>query len=896
MDSSTIRQIFLDFFRSKQHHIVPSASMVVKNDPTLMFTNAGMNQFKDIFLGNKEGKYKRIADTQKCLRVSGKHNDLEEVGHDTYHHTMFEMFGNWSFGDYFKKEAIEWGWELLTEVCKIDKTRIYVTVFEGDKSNGLGKDIEAYTYWKEIIPEEQILFGSKKDNFWEMGETGPCGPCSEIHIDLRDDKERDLVSGRELVNKEDPLVIELWNLVFIEFNRQADGKLAPLPSKHIDTGMGFERLCMVLQGKTSNYDTDLFQPLIQAIAAKSTIPYGAESKTDIAMRVVADHLRAIAFAIADGQLPSNNKAGYVIRRILRRAVRYGYVFLNFHEPFMFELVPLLVDQMGDVFPELKAQQKVIETVVQEEENSFFRTLETGIQKFQQYVDSPHPQPPPLKGKGPDHSQKDQSSRIQDPASRIIEGAFAFELYDTYGFPVDLTELMAREIGWTVDMEGFNKGMEEQKARSRKASATNTSDWTLLDTNAGMSTFIGYDSLSCETTISQYRSVKSNEDELYQIVLAETPFYAESGGQVGDKGWLMKGEEKLEIINTIRENELIIHLTKTVFADPSGMIMAQVDEKKRLLTAGNHSATHLLHAALRQVLGSHVEQKGSLVDENRLRFDFTHFSKMTDEEIEKVERLVNQKVRENIPLHEERAITPEQAQKMGTIALFGEKYGEQVRIIRFGEDFSTELCGGTHVPATGQIGLFRILSESAIATGIRRMEAITGAKAEDLMYENEQLLSRISDVLKKPKDILSGLQRLQEENLQLKKVAGEFEKLNQTQVKEALKRAMKEIHGISFLGAKVDLDMNAMKSLAFEMRDEIPDLFLVMAAESNGKVNLVVALSDSLVEKKKMNAGEIVRILAKEIAGGGGGQLHIATAGGKDPAGIPKLLKVAAEML
>lgn len=889
MDSSTIRQIFLDFFRSKQHHIVPSAPMVVKNDPTLMFTNAGMNQFKDIFLGNKDGKSKRIADTQKCLRVSGKHNDLEEVGHDTYHHTMFEMFGNWSFGDYFKKEAIEWGWELLTEVYKIDKSRIYVTVFEGDKSNGLGKDIEAYTYWKEIIPEEQILFGSKKDNFWEMGETGPCGPCSEIHVDLRDDKERDLVAGRELVNKEDPLVIELWNLVFIEFNRQVDGKLAPLPSKHIDTGMGFERLCMVLQGNTSNYDTDLFQPLIQAIATRSTIPYGTEPKTDIAMRVVADHLRAIAFAIADGQLPSNNKAGYVIRRILRRAVRYGYVFLNFHEPFIFELIPVLVHQMGDAFPELKAQKQLIESVIREEEISFSRTLEQGIQKFQQYVDSPLPQPPPLKGKGQDIGKK-------DPTSNIIEGSFAFELYDTYGFPVDLTELMAREIGWTVDMEGFHKGMEEQKARSRKASTTDTSDWTILDTNAGMTTFIGYDSLSCETTISQYRSVKTNEDELYQIVLAETPFYAESGGQVGDKGWLIKGEEKLEIINTIRENELITHLTKTLFTDPAGMIKAQVDEKKRMLTADNHSATHLLHAALRQVLGSHVEQKGSFVDENRLRFDFIHFSKMTDEEIEKVERLVNQKVRENIPLHEERAITPEQAQEMGAIALFGEKYGEQVRVIRLGEDFSTELCGGTHVSATGQIGLFRILSETAIATGIRRVEAITGAKAENLMYENEHLLSRISDVLKNPKDILRGLQRLQEENLQLKKVAGESEKLNQTLVKEELKRAVKEIHGISFLGAKVDLDMNAMKSLAFEMRDEIPDLFLVMAAESNGKVNLVVALSDSLVEKKKLNAGQIIRVLAKDIEGGGGGQAHIATAGGKNPAGIPKLLKNAAEMV
>ncbi len=880
MDSSTVRQIFLDFFKSKQHHIVPSAPMVIKNDPTLMFTNAGMNQFKDIFLGNKEGKYKRVANTQKCLRVSGKHNDLEEVGHDTYHHTMFEMFGNWSFGDYFKKEAIEWGWELLTEVCKIDKDRFYVTVFEGDKSEGLGKDIEAYTCWKEIISEEQILFGSKKDNFWEMGETGPCGPCSEIHIDLRDDTERELVAGRELVNKGNPLVIEVWNLVFIEFNRQADGKLIPLPSKHVDTGMGFERLCMVLQGKTSNYDTDIFQPLIQAISAKSKIPYGSEPKADIAMRVVADHLRAIAFAIADGQLPSNNKAGYVIRRILRRAVRYGYVFLNFHKPFMFELIPVLVNQMGEVFPELKSQQQLIENVIREEEVSFLRTLEQGIQKFQQYIKEPLPSLP-LKG-------RDRGG--------VITGTFAFTLYDTYGFPIDLTGLMAREIGWTVDMEGFHKGMEEQKARSRKAAKTETGKWTILKKESRLTQFIGYDLLNIETEITRYRRIQGNEGDSFQIILSTTPFYAESGGQTGDRGWLMKGDEKIEITDTILENEQIIHLTKTLFNDPAGIIIAQVDADKRMLTADNHSATHLLHTALKQILGTHVGQKGSMVNENRIRFDFTHFSKMTDEEIEKVERLVNQKIRENIPLHEERAISPEQAQEMGAIALFGEKYGEQVRVIRFGEDFSTELCGGTHVPETGRIGLFRILSESAIAAGIRRVEAITGAKAEDLMYEKEHLLNQVSNALKNPKDILRGLQSLQEENLQLKKAAGEFEKLKLAQVKETLKREVKEINGISFLGIKVDLDMNAMKSLAFEMRNEIPDLFLVLAAESNGKVNLVVALSDSLIEKKQMNAGQIIRELAKEIAGGGGGQPHIATAGGKNPAGIPKLIKAASDLV
>ena len=896
MNSSTIRQTFLDFFKSKQHHVVPSAPMVIKNDPTLMFTNAGMNQFKDIFLGNKTGKYNRVADTQKCLRVSGKHNDLEEVGHDTYHHTMFEMFGNWSFGDYFKKEAIEWAWELLTEVYRIDKSRIYVTVFEGDKSDGLEKDKEAYAYWKEIIPEEQILFGSKKDNFWEMGETGPCGPSSEIHIDLRDKKERQLVPGQELVNKDHPCVIEVWNLVFIEFNRQADGKLLPLPSKHVDTGMGFERLCMVLQGKKSNYDTDLFQPLIQVISEKSTIPYGSKPETDIAMRVIADHLRAIAFSIADGQLPSNNKAGYVIRRILRRAVRYGYVFLNFQTPFMFELIPILVTQMGEAFPELASQQKLIEKVIREEEISFLRTLEQGIQKFQQYVDSPHPQSPPLKGKEQDTSKKDPGSSIQDPGSSIIDGAFAFELYDTYGFPIDLTELMAREIGWTVDMKGFHKGMEAQKARSRKAASTETSDWTVLEESSGMTIFCGYDSFTCETTISRYRKTKSKEGEFYQVVLAETPFYGESGGQVGDKGWLIQGEERLDVIDTIRENELTIHLTRKIFTDPSGIIIAQVDAAKRMLTANNHSATHLLHAALREVLGTHVEQKGSLVGENRLRFDFTHFSRMTDKEIKKVENLVNQKIRENITLHEERAITPEQAQKMGAIALFGEKYGEQVRVIRFGEDFSTELCGGTHVPATGQIGLFRIFSESAIAAGIRRIEAITGERAEDLMYEKEDLLNQISDALKQPKDILRGLQNLQKENLQLKKSASEFEKLKEVQVKEELKKEVTEINGISFLGMKVNLDMNAMKNLAFEMRSEVPDLFIVLASETNGKVNLVLALSDSLVEKKKMNAGQLIRILAKEIEGGGGGQPHIATAGGKNPAGIPTLMKAAAELI
>ncbi|MFH1161464.1 MAG: alanine--tRNA ligase [bacterium] len=871
MDSSSIRQTFFDFFKSKEHHLVPCAPMVIKNDPTLMFTNAGMNQFKDIFLGNKVAKFKRVADTQKCLRVSGKHNDLEEVGHDTYHHTMFEMLGNWSFGDYFKKEAIEWGWELLTEVYKIDKTRLYVSVFEGDEKEGLAKDHEAFRIWKAILPEERILFGSKKDNFWEMGDTGPCGPCSEIHVDLRETNARKSLPGSKLVNTGNPLVIEIWNLVFIEFNRQSDGKLIPLPARHIDTGMGFERLCMVIQGKTSNYDTDIFQPIIQVISQNAGIEYGADPRADVAMRVVADHLRAIAFSIADGQLPSNVKAGYVIRRILRRAVRYGYVFLRFKEPFVCDLVPVLVNQMGAVFPELKSQYRLIENVIREEEAAFLRTLATGIQRFQQYTDTRYEMP------------------------QIIKGSFAFELFDTYGFPVDLTELMAREIGWSVDMEGFRKSMEEQKARSRQAAVTDIFDWIILNESAGLPEFTGYDSLTAETEIIRYRRVKGKQGEVVQIILAKTPFYAESGGQVGDRGWLVRGSEKIAITDTIRENELIIHTACRIFEDPSGTVFAEVDGHKRMLTANNHSATHLLHAALRKVLGTHVEQKGSLVDETRLRFDFTHFSKMNREEIEQVEKLVNRKIRENIPLHEERAISMEKAKALGAIALFGEKYGEQVRVIRFGDDFSTELCGGTHVPATGQIGLFRIVSEGAIAAGIRRIEAVTGAISEEFMYGKEQLLESVSEGLKNPKDLLRGLQNLLEENQQLKKAAGGYEKLRLAQVKEELKKQIKETGGIAFLATTVDLDAEALKGLAFDLRTEIPNLFLVLASESDDKVNLLVALSDRLVKEKKMNAGQIIRELAKEIQGGGGGQPHIATAGGKNPAGLPNVFAKALDM-
>ncbi|MBE0648920.1 MAG: alanine--tRNA ligase [Bacteroidales bacterium] len=886
MDSSKIRQTFLDFFTAKQHQVVPSAPMVIKDDPTLMFTNAGMNQFKDIFLGNRESETKRIADTQKCLRVSGKHNDLEEVGHDTYHHTMFEMLGNWSFGDYFKKEAIEWAWELLTDVFHIDKERLYITVFEGDKTDGLAMDADALACWKELIPEGQILYGSKKDNFWEMGNTGPCGPCSEIHIDLRPDAGRTALSGRELVNTGNPLVIEIWNLVFIEFNRQSDGKLVPLPAKHVDTGMGFERLCMVLQGKVSNYDTDVFQPLINALANLAGMPYGSDPKADIAMRVVADHLRAISFAIADGQLPSNVKAGYVIRRILRRAVRFGYVFLNFREPFICNLVPVLAEQMGKFFPELLSQQQLIENVIREEENSFLRTLEQGIQKFQHYVGLPQ------EGR---RTKDEGREKIQHPASSIIDGAFAFELYDTYGFPIDLTELMAREIGWRVDMDGFREGMKRQKERSRQAATVDASDWIVLHEDAGMTEFVGYETLKTTAAITRYRKVTGKTGELYQVVLDITPFYAESGGQCGDKGWLRKGEEVIEVQDTIREHEQTIHITARMFSEPAGEVVAEVDASRRLLTASNHTATHLMHAALRTLLGTHVEQKGSLVDETRLRFDFTHFSKMTAEEIEQVEKLVNARIRENIPQLEKRGVPMAEAREMGTIALFGEKYGDEVRVIRFGDGFSTELCGGTHASSTGQIGLFRIISEGAIAAGIRRIEAVTGAAAETYMYGKEQLLAQVSEALKHPTDLMHGIHHLQEENQELKKAAGEYAKLKQAQMSQTLKNKIERLNGLNFLGLQVDLDMDSMKGIASELRSEVADLFLILASESVGKANLVIAISDSLIKEKNLNAGSIIRELAKEIQGGGGGQPHIATAGGKHPAGIPSLLERASKM-
>jgi alanyl-tRNA synthetase len=867
MNSNEIRQSFLDFFQSKQHEIVPSAPMVIKNDPTLMFTNAGMNQFKDIFLGNQEGKFKRIADTQKCLRVSGKHNDLEEVGHDTYHHTMFEMLGNWSFGDYFKKEAIDWGWELLTEVLKIDKECLYVTIFEGDDHEGLSRDMESFNFWKQHLPEERILLGSKKDNFWEMGDTGPCGPCSEIHADIRDAVEKSKIPGKDLVNKGDPHVIEIWNLVFIQFNRMANGQLVELPAKHVDTGMGFERLCMVLQGKKSNYDTDVFQPVIEEIARMSGHEYGVDLKSDIAMRVIADHLRAIAFAIADGQLPSNVKAGYVIRRILRRAVRYGYVFLGFKEPFIHELLPVLIERMGLVFPGLIAQKDLIANVIREEETSFLRTLATGIHRFNNYVEV-------------------QGSRFK------VQGAFAFELYDTYGFPIDLTELMAREIGWTVDMEGFRKGLDEQKARSRQDAAVDTSDWQTIVEDAAMPEFVGHDFLETETHITRYRKIVAKGEEFYHLILAKTPFYAESGGQVGDKGWLTSGEERIEIFDTIRENELIIHISKSIPTDPVQLLTATVDLARRRNTANNHSATHLMHAALRQVLGTHVEQKGSLVDENRLRFDFTHFARVTSAELAMVESMVNARIRENIILREERAVPIAMAKTMGAMALFGEKYGDLVRVISFDPSYSVELCGGTHVPATGQIGLFKIISEGGIAAGIRRIEAITAGKAEEYWNSRERLLEEISDLLKNPKELLKGVTHLLHENQELKRQVAELGKLKLQLLKEEFRNQVQHYNGVNFLTAKVEMDAETVKNLAYELNASIPDLFLVLATEAEGKATLTVMLSDNLVKERKLHAGNIIRELAREIQGGGGGQPHIATAGGKNPAGIEAALNKA----
>lgn len=871
MKSADVRRTFLEFFEGKQHKIVSSAPMVVKNDPTLMFTNAGMNQFKDLFLGNSPIKYTRIADTQKCLRVSGKHNDLDEVGHDTYHHTMFEMLGNWSFGDYFKKQAIKWGWQLLTKVYGLAPENFYATVFGGDEHDGLQPDEEALGYWKNILPDDRILYGSKKDNFWEMGDTGPCGPCSEIHIDLRSDEEKAKVPGRELVNKDHPEVIEIWNLVFIEFNRKADGSLQQLPAKHVDTGMGFERLTMALQGKKSNYDTDVFQPLIQKVAEMAGKKYGDSRETDIAMRVISDHVRAIAFAIADGQLPSNNKAGYVIRRILRRAVRYGFTFLGVQDPFINQLVPVLVREMGSFFPELVSQQEIITKVITEEEQAFLRTLSQGIKRFEQYLQ-------------------------EHPGVKTVDGDFAFELFDTYGFPVDLTELMAREKSLKVDMEGFNKGLEAQKNRSRQAAEKDTDDWVVIREGDDETEFVGYEYLEADVEIMKFRKVKTKKETWYQLVLNKTPFYAESGGQVGDRGVLESDEEKIYIKDTQKENDLIIHITEKLPKDVSVPCTARVDLEKRRLTMNNHSATHLMHAALKEVLGDHVEQRGSLVDENRLRFDFSHFAKLTDEELRKIEHIVNHKIRENIPIDEKREVPVEEAKAMGAAALFGEKYGDHVRVITFDPQFSIEFCGGTHVPATGQIGMFKIISESGIAAGIRRIEAITADKVEDLLYQQESVLNSFREILKNQKEPLKAARQLVDEKKALEKQLEDLKNEKVASLKLILKNKAEMLDGINFIAHKLDGDMKTAKNLAFQMKDVVDDLVLVIGNESNGKANLTVMISEKLTKEKGLNAGQIIRDIAKEIQGGGGGQPHFATAGGKNPEGIDKALNKAREII
>jgi alanyl-tRNA synthetase len=893
MTATQIRQAFLDFFAAKGHTIVPSAPIVVKDDPTLMFTNAGMNQFKAIFLGEEPAKYPRVADTQRCLRVSGKHNDLEEVGIDTYHHTMFEMLGNWSFGDYFKKEAIAWSWELLTEVYKLDKDRLYVTYFEGDEKEGLAKDTETYNLWKQYVDEAHILPGNKKDNFWEMGETGPCGPASEIHYDSRPDNERKEVSGAVLVNADHDQVIEIWNNVFIQFNRLKDGSLQTLPAQHVDTGMGFERLVRVLQGKSSNYDTDVFQPMIQFIAEKSGKKYNSAAKPGdadwseaVAMRVMADHIRAISFAIADGQLPSNNKAGYVIRRILRRAVRYQYQYLGFKEPFLNTLVPLLAEQFKGVFDELYSQKDFVQKVILEEETSFLRTLGNGIARFNKRITDitvfSHSEN--LKNVGLDH---------MSPLQKEIPGDFAFELSDTYGFPLDLTELMAREQGFSVDIDGFDKELQAQKSRSRAATSIDTSDWIILKDDDNVE-FTGYDETESIAHVVKYRKVTAKGKEQYQIVLDKTPFYAESGGQVGDTGELVFPDgEVIEVTDTKKENGLIVHFVDKLPEDINDALTAIVDAQKRNSTNNNHSATHLLHAAMKQVLGSHVNQKGSLVNAEYLRFDFSHFAKVTEEEIAKIEAIVNEKIRENIALKEERDVPYDIAIKSGVTALFGEKYGDKVRVITFDDTFSKELCGGTHVKATGFIGYFKIVSESAVAAGVRRIEAITGIAAEHFINEQSKLVQQLKDLLKNPKDISKSIEGLIEENARLKKEIEKSILEKSSGLKNELAKKVENINGINFIAQRVELpNADAVKNLAYQIKDIVSDLFLVLAADIDGKPNLTVMLSENLVKEKGLNAGNIIRELAKEIQGGGGGQPFFATAGGKDVSGIDKALEKA----
>jgi len=868
MKSTQVRQEFLDFFASKKHLVVPSAPMVIKNDPTLMFTNAGMNPFKEYFLGNSKPESNRITDTQKCLRVSGKHNDLEEVGIDTYHHTFFEMLGNWSFGDYFKKEAIVWAWELLTEVYKINPDQLYVTIFEGAEKEQLGKDEEAYSLWKEILPEDRILLGNKKDNFWEMGDQGPCGPCSEIHVDIRPEEERKKSSGASLVNQDHPQVIEVWNLVFIEFNRKADGSLEKLPNKHIDTGMGFERLCMVLQGKTSNYDTDVFTPLIREIETLTNTKYGNSEETDRAIRVVADHLRTVYFAIADGQLPSNTGAGYVIRRILRRAIRYGFTFLNQKEPFIHLLVKILSQQMGTAFPELIKEQQLAYNVIKEEEHSFLKTLDQGLLLLETILEQ-------TKGK-------------------IVNGEKAFELYDTFGFPFDLTALIANERGYTIDQSGFDLAMETQKSRSRSAAASKAEDWVELR-EVKEHDFIGYDQLNAEVKISRFRKMTTaKEGAFYQLVFDATPFYPEGGGQVGDKGYLESSNgDVFYIIDTKKENNLIIHHTKTLPEKLEATFTAVVDPKQRHRSSCNHTATHLMHQALRSVLGTHVEQKGSMVHSGMFRFDFSHFAKVSEDELKQVEQFVNARIREKIPLEEQRNTSYDQAIKQGAIALFGEKYGDQVRTIRFGQ--SMELCGGTHVSNTDEIWHFKILSEGAVASGIRRIEAITGDATKKYFEEQTALLEQVNLLLKNAQDPLKAIQNLQLENSSLKKELGELSKLKAQVLKEELRNEVETLDGISFLAKEVDLDAQGMKSLSFELGDSLPNALLVLGSRKTGKPLLSCFISKRLVENQGLDAGKIIRELGKHIQGGGGGQAFYATAGGKRIEGISEAINTAKEI-
>lgn len=869
MNSQEIRHKFLEFFKSKQHLIVPSAPMVVKNDPTLMFVNSGMAPFKEYFLGNATPKSHRIADTQKCLRVSGKHNDLEEVGKDTYHHTMFEMLGNWSFGDYFKKEAIDWAWELLTEVYGVAKDVLYVTIFEGDESEGLARDTEAYGFWKQYVPEDRILNGNKKDNFWEMGDQGPCGPCSEIHVDLRSAEEKAKIPGQELVNKDHPQVVEIWNLVFMQFNRKANGSLEKLTHNHVDTGMGFERLCMVLQNKKSNYDTDVFTPIIKEIESISGSEYGKNEETDIAIRVIADHIRAVAFSIADGQLPSNTGAGYVIRRILRRAIRYGFTFLNQKEPFIYKLTNVLDSQMGAAFPELAANIDIITNVVKEEEQSFLHTLEHGLVLLEKIMET--------------------------STSREISGAKAFELYDTFGFPIDLTALILGERGFTLHEKEFEQELQKQKERSRAATKIATGDWIDVETN-GEEEFIGYDRLDSEVKITRYRKVDSQkEGEMFQLVFDKTPFYPEGGGQVGDKGYILSKEgEVIPVLDTKKENNVIVHFVKELPRELSGSFEAVVDKTSRSQTAANHSATHLLHQGLRHVLGDHVAQKGSMVQDKNLRFDFSHFSKVTEEQLREVENFVNERIREGIALEERRNIPYQQAIDEGAIALFGEKYGDTVRAIKFGD--SVELCGGTHVANTHDIWHFIIVSEGAVASGIRRIEAITGDAAKRYFQERSEAFGNIQKILSNQKDPITAVEALQQRNHELEKQIKELLKDKAKNLKGELKEDIEETAGVNFLAKKVDLDAAAMKDLAFELGGEVENLFLLLASDQDGKALMSCYVSKNLVEERNLDAGKIVRELGRYIQGGGGGQKFFATAGGKNPAGIEEALSAAKNYL